>query len=76
MVGMGVVCNQKHTLVSGTPCWLATDILSGPISMSRSSLISAAARLRRLGPHKSRACKQLAQLQSGSGKPLVEEVPK
>ena len=50
--------------------------MSGPRSISKSSLMSAADRLRRLAPPSFRAFWQFEQEQNASGKALAAEVPR
>ena len=50
--------------------------MSGPKSMSSSSLRSAAERFLRLFPPSARAAMQFLQLQKGSGKAFAAEVPR
>jgi len=50
--------------------------MSGPRSISRSSLISAAERFRRLLPPAVRAWVQFRQLQKASGKAFAAAVPR
>src|SRR5207302_11112815 len=52
------------------------DIMSGPRSISRSSLINTADRFRKLGPPSIRACAQFRHLQKASGKAFAEAVPR
>ena len=51
-------------------------MMSGPRSMSRSLLINAADRFRRLGPPRMRAWEQFRHLQKASGKAFAAAVPR
>jgi len=50
--------------------------MSGPRSISKSSLTSAADRFRKLGPPSIRACAQFWHLQKASGKAFAAAVPR
>src|SRR5260370_15462907 len=52
------------------------DIMSGPRSTNKSSLINAADRFRKLGPPSVRACAQFPHLQKASGKAFAAAVPR
>ena len=58
------------------PCMCDADMISGPRSIRRSSLIRTDARFRKLCPPSSRALAQFSHLQNASGYAFAADVPK